>query len=1202
MYSGSSRAAVLVNSAVAGNGQLRGAAARRLTGLAALLGLALVFLVFAARPTLAQGSGALINSPAQAAELLDIARQENAKLKDDPKAKALDLQLKATWKRRIALLEEYLTQAQAQQQLSEQLNSLPEQLVEARRQLDAMNAAPAVIAGGSLDTAAYEAMDDQLQQARDRLSQLLGQQSAQRQVEDNQSSRIEAAQLRIETADQRLQLLTQTESPASEAERRIVELQLENARLDKQVAEQSIALYKAEHNWQRESEPLQRLQQDLAEQQISVLERQLDAYNQSLQQSLDTQSAQAEQALMQKEQDAQTAATPEQRFIARWEALIARSQKNQRELQGQLINLKKDESEQDKRLATEKDEFLAIRDLISTSDIAGATAERIKQTLQQVRQRRVLLTRILRNGGVQALNQYRSSRFAIEDRLFGLAASFEKERAEVSSQVSESARSRFLSQTDSLLATYRNALRDEKALLTELISLGQSMQLLAGQRLETLNELQRFIRSRAFWLRDTKPLGPQALSPLPGELKKAVLWLANLTSPQIRTRLAEVMTTPATLISALLLFPLLPLGLYYARRRIRAISRGINDRVVAEGKLLHLGALVIVTGLLSAALLPLYFYIIARLLNNAQLPAGIGAVGFRLFDHLALFLFLWFLTRSFFARRSITEVQFDLPRPAANAFYAAIRWFLFGYLVWLLPRDLFSQVPFEFEALPRVLYTLFLITVTVGVYRLVRVGSPFVEHQLQQLDVAFISQHWKTIAVLINAIAVAALALDISGHRYASESIVISLGGSLAVLVSLPPVYRRILAALNAFLNRHRRTAVGSLDAESSWVAETTTSAMPDTAVAGTGRAADAVSADTPSPAASAGETAQSATDVDSGQPVIDAAETGRLQRVLRLLFFLLGAISLLNLWGIDEQALRTLDDMHLYTVRITGAEAEFVSAGDLLRCLLFLIVTFWILRVLPGIYEVALFPRLRLDAGVKYATLTISRYTVFVVGFFFALAELHLDLGRLGWLMAAIGVGLGFGLQEIVSNFVSGLILLIERPVRPGDTVTIGTLSGKVERINIRATTIVNFDRQEVMVPNRTLITSNVTNWTRSDTVNRLVIPIGVAYGSDVERVGELLLAIATEQPEVMRDPAPSVVFMAHGESSLDFSLRVFVPSPGEIMLLRDRLNRLINKAFAAEGIEIPFPQRDLHIRSNDLARLKDLEPGTTISAGTPT
>ena len=182
---------------------------------------------------------------------------------------------------------------------------------------------------------------------------------------------------------------------------------------------------------------------------------------------------------------------------------------------------------------------------------------------------------------------------------------------------------------------------------------------------------------------------------------------------------------------------------------------------------------------------------------------------------------------------------------------------------------------------------------------------------------------------------------------------------------------------------------------------------------------------------------------------------------------------------------------------------------------------------------------------------------------------------------MAAIGVGLGFGLQEIVSNFVSGVILLIERPVRPGDVVTVSGITGTVQRINIRATTIMNFDRQEVMLPNRSLITSEVTNWTRGDTVNRVVVPIGVAYGTDVDEMTELLGEIARGDPDVMTDPGPVVVFMAHGESSLDFEIRLYVPSPSEMLRVRDRINKAINRELARRGIEIPFPQRDLHIRS---------------------
>ncbi|MGH7866827.1 MAG: mechanosensitive ion channel family protein, partial [Candidatus Dormibacteraceae bacterium] len=136
------------------------------------------------------------------------------------------------------------------------------------------------------------------------------------------------------------------------------------------------------------------------------------------------------------------------------------------------------------------------------------------------------------------------------------------------------------------------------------------------------------------------------------------------------------------------------------------------------------------------------------------------------------------------------------------------------------------------------------------------------------------------------------------------------------------------------------------------------------------------------------------------------------------------------------------------------------------------------------------------------------------------------------------------------------------------------------VQRINIRATTILNLDRQEVIVPNHSLITSEVTNWTRSDTINRLTVRIGVAYGSDVDRVTQLLMQIANETPPVLKEPAPSVIFAQHGDSSLDFDLRVFVPDPEKIFTARDHLNKAINRVLTLNNIEIPFPQRDVHVR----------------------
>ena len=824
--------------------------------------------------------------------------------------------------------------------------------------------------------------------------------------------------------------------------------------------------------------------------------------------------------------------SPADKFIALWEGRIERSVNSRSEVEARLLLARKDVAEQEKRLTTEINEANGIEDLIGRSGSSGVVSERLTLTLQQIRKRRKLLDRMLTAGLIADLNEYRARRFEIEDSLLGLAELFAEKQHSVAETLPESERRAFLASTNKLLDRYRNLARDEKTALSELISIGQQMQELTFKRLETLNKLHQFIRVRAFWLRDGKPLDGDIFSRLLAESQKFGVWLARAISDPVRIHLGEMLSSPLSIVYTLFLFPLLPLGLFFARQKVRALTRKINDRVIAEGRSLGLVILVIITGFTSAALVPFYFLVVASLVETANLPAGIGQVASTLFEHLALFLLLWFLIRSFFARRSIAEVQFGMPANAANSFHASSRWVLFAYVFWLLPWWILIQPPFEFEAMPRLFYTLFLLTAGFGVYSLVRVSSLYLQHSLSFMPLSFVARYWGTIATLFFILISAIILLDVSGYRYSSRAILESLAVSLALLMILPPLYRRTIETISK-VSQLKRPAISEI----------------------TG---------------------------DELEPV--EAVTSRAQNSIRFLFVVVGVVLLARFWGLDAQILQTLDEINVFSVRGGGEQMEFVTIADFVRAIVIFIATLWILRALPGLYEVALFPRIKTDEGVKYATLTISRYMIFVLGIFFALSEVHLDLGRLGWLMAAIGVGLGFGLQEIVSNFVSGIILLVERPVRPGDTVTIGDMSGKVQRINIRATTIMNFDRQEVLVPNRTLITSNVTNWTRSDTVNRLVISIGVAYGSDIDQVSALLLRIATDQPEVMKDPEPTVIFMNHGESSLDFNLRVFLPSPSELMPLRNRLNTLINKEFTAHGIEIPFPQRDLHIRSSSV------------------
>jgi potassium efflux system protein len=309
----------------------------------------------------------------------------------------------------------------------------------------------------------------------------------------------------------------------------------------------------------------------------------------------------------------------------------------------------------------------------------------------------------------------------------------------------------------------------------------------------------------------------------------------------------------------------------------------------------------------------------------------------------------------------------------------------------------------------------------------------------------------------------------------------------------------------------------------------------------------------------------------------------------------LIGIIGLLVIWADLLPATRILDDVQLWTTtekvtvtQVDPAGVEQVSTedrivavtlADLFRSLLLALLTLAFMRVLPGILEATLLRRL--GPGERYAYATIVKYTIALVGLTIAFDALGVGWSSIQWLVAAIGLGLGFGLQEIFANFVSGLIILFERPIRVGDTVTVGEVSGTVSKIQIRATWITAFDRKELVVPNKEFVTGRLINWTLSDAVLRVEIPVGIAYGSDTDRAIEVLNEVASKSWRILRDPPPQVLFLGFGDSSLSFELRVFVRSVSNLLPVKHELHMNIDKAFREAGIEIAFPQRDLHLRS---------------------
>jgi len=235
--------------------------------------------------------------------------------------------------------------------------------------------------------------------------------------------------------------------------------------------------------------------------------------------------------------------------------------------------------------------------------------------------------------------------------------------------------------------------------------------------------------------------------------------------------------------------------------------------------------------------------------------------------------------------------------------------------------------------------------------------------------------------------------------------------------------------------------------------------------------------------------------------------------------------------------------------------------------------------RNLPGLLEILVWQRMALMAGERYAANTIITYALTLLGGTWAFSAVGLSWGKLQWLFAAVGLGLGFGLQEIFANLVSGIILLFERPVRVGDTVTVGDIVGTVTRIRIRATWITTSNRQELIVPNKEFVTGRLINWTLSDRVLRIELPIGIAYGSDIALVKRLILETVESHAAIMDEPKPTVFFIGFADGVLNFIMRAHCADLDNASATKDELLNSIEAVFRENGIQLPFPQRDIHL-----------------------
>ena len=320
-------------------------------------------------------------------------------------------------------------------------------------------------------------------------------------------------------------------------------------------------------------------------------------------------------------------------------------------------------------------------------------------------------------------------------------------------------------------------------------------------------------------------------------------------------------------------------------------------------------------------------------------------------------------------------------------------------------------------------------------------------------------------------------------------------------------------------------------------------------------------------------------------EPMIGMSQIDEQTRsLLKLVLFIFALVGIWTIWEPVFPAFGILKDIQFwsYSTEVDGvAKTVPINLADISMAVIVALTTIIAGRNLPGLLEVILLKRLPLDPGARYAYSTVCRYAITAIGIIFVFNKIGLRWGNLQWLVAALSVGLGFGLQEIVANFVCGLIVLFERPFRVGDTVTIGDINGTVSRIRIRATTVIDWDRKELIVPNKEFVVGRLINWSLSDKYVRIRIPVGIAYGSDTKLAEKLLMQVARKNPRVISKPVPDAVFKGFGDNSLNFELRVYIDGIDDYIPMLHELNLAIDNAFKEAGVTIAFPQRDVHLEA---------------------
>lgn len=675
------------------------------------------------------------------------------------------------------------------------------------------------------------------------------------------------------------------------------------------------------------------------------------------------------------------------------------------------------------------------------------------------------------------------------------------------------------------------------------------------------NSYNEFLTEHLLWIRSSPAVNASMLGATGSQLLELFL------APQIKQLIEDAKRWSISNLGYWLL--VLALIVFASRHtQLRTQLTGLSEpmqRLTTDRYMFTLKALILT--LLHASVWPLILFISGHAIASTAEISSLTSALANALSGIAIILFSFSFLRKMCLPDGLAIAHFKWPKQDVNKVYKDLGRFLFIFIPIVTAADTVMNYQFEAStgALPHIALALATISFGYCAFRLInkKYGAMTIYHsRIHKTESNVLQKALVSLSILVPcALSVAAL----MGYLYTAATLSLLLLTSILSIASLINVHQLIIRWLvltqrkMAYKNAiERRDKARQKRAEQS-------------------KAEQANGEQSSAPIESIEDAIE--------EPQVDLNALSReTKELINTLLFISSAIILWLIWKEILPALGILEDIEVWeNTQKVGDKEQLVPVTlfSLTIAVLIVILTFLVAKRLPALLEFTFLQRMQLSAGGRYTIRTLSGYTIVAIGVLSALSSIGASWSQVQWLVAALGVGIGFGLQEIVANFISGLIILFERPIRVGDIVTVGETDGVVTKIKIRATTIRNWDQKELLVPNKEFITNRLLNWSLSDQTMRLLVQVGVAYGSDVRKAMDIIIDIAKQHPHVIDDPAPAVTFESLGDNALILYLRAYINNLDHRLPTTTDLNLEVYERLNEAGIVIAFPQRDVHLHT---------------------